>query len=324
MLKIWKYCTETLAKRIISGSLITLIFGGGILGGVFRDAIQETAARHWNHYFNPENIQFDSGYYVGDITIQNGNKIAHGRGKITYTNGDWYDGEFGFGKKNGKGKYQYANGNWYDGQWLNDKPHGHGQFYFATYKRTDTGNYVNGIRSGKGVMQWDNGAKYEGTWQDNPENFNLNGNGSYYYANGTVEKGQWKNGKWEKEKIVESTIPVREDFENGYYIGTFKNGEWNGKGEYYLKSGSWYKGDFRNGKRHGKGQTYDVIHKRTDTGDYFEDKRKGKGEMIWESGRRYKGTWDDISKEVEWEGTMYYSNGESERGKWINEEWVKQ
>jgi hypothetical protein len=37
------------------------------------------------------------------------------------------------------------------------------------------------------------------------------------------------------------------------YIGTFKNGYPNGKGEYYYSNGAVYKGSFLKGKRHGEG-----------------------------------------------------------------------
>jgi hypothetical protein len=352
MSNIWSYCTGTFARRIISGTVATFIFGGGILGGVFKDAIQKTAARHWNHYFNPENIQFDNGYYVGDVREENGKRMPHGKGKIIYNNGGWYNGEFGFGKRNGKGKfqsadgswydgewlndnrhgtgkYQYASGDWYDGKWRNNKRHGYGQFYSVMYKRTDYGDYVDDKRSGNGVIKWDNGNKYEGSWQDNNLGV-FKGSGIYYYANGTVEKGHWGDKKWEKEKVLESKIPVREDFKDGYYIGTLKDGKWDGKGEVYYKNGNWYKGDFRSAYKHGKGESYFADYKRTDKGDYFEGLRKGKGEVIWESGNRYKGTWNDCLLEgektlysIEGEGTMYYANGKSEKGKWINNNWVK-
>jgi len=42
----------------------------------------------------------------------------HGNGKIKFTNGDWYEGEFKNGKRDGFGTYFYPNGKIrYEGEW---------------------------------------------------------------------------------------------------------------------------------------------------------------------------------------------------------------
>jgi hypothetical protein len=321
--RIWNYCTETITKRIISiilGAAITLFFGGGVFGGKFLDEVRLTFANLWKHHFNPEYVKTDFGYYAGDVIMENGRKVFHGKGKFVWNDGKWYDGEWVFGKKTGKGKYQWADGDWYDGQWLNDKRHGYGEYRNVKAKRSDIGDYQNDRRSGRGVMKWDSGDKYEGEWQDNAS-WLMEGAGIYSRADGTVEQGRWKDGKWTKEKLIASNTPVRQDFENGYYFGTLKDGKYHGKGELHLKDGNWYKGEYRNGKAHGKGTSYYAPRKRTDSGDYFDDRRKGYGEMTWENGMHYKGAWDDIDEAAEWKGTMY-GNGKAERGKFIGGNWV--
>ena len=47
-----------------------------------------------------------------------------------------------------------------------------------------------------------------------------------------------------------------EIYDNGKYIGEFKNGMRDGKGIYYWNNGDRYEGDFRNGKYEGKGIYY--------------------------------------------------------------------
>jgi hypothetical protein len=47
----------------------------------------------------------------------------HGKGKLTWANGDVYEGERVDDRKHGKGKYTNADGTIYhDGEWENDKP----------------------------------------------------------------------------------------------------------------------------------------------------------------------------------------------------------
>jgi hypothetical protein len=44
----------------------------------------------------------------------------NGTGKLTYPNGDIYEGQFFEDKISGKGKVYYANGDIYDGQFKDD------------------------------------------------------------------------------------------------------------------------------------------------------------------------------------------------------------
>ena len=73
--------------------------------------------------------------YVGEL--ENGN---HGKGSITYENGEIYEGEWKEGLKEGLGSLTSPNGSKYEGEWKNDKMEGQG-------------NYT-----------WPNGKKYEGEW----------------------------------------------------------------------------------------------------------------------------------------------------------------
>lgn len=51
----------------------------------------------------------------------------HGKGKMSYKNGDNYEGTFYKGKKHGKGYFKWAKeGSYYDGEWNNNHPHGVG------------------------------------------------------------------------------------------------------------------------------------------------------------------------------------------------------
>ena len=53
-------------------------------------------------------------------------------------------------------------------------------------------------------MVWNDGSKYEGDWVLDE----FNGNGTYYYNNGDIYVGEWKNGKnmWERSIFWKSEM----------------------------------------------------------------------------------------------------------------------
>jgi hypothetical protein len=58
----------------------------------------------------------------------NGKK--HGKGKLLFEDGAYYDGEFKEDKMNGRGILYYSEGNpAYDGEWCNDQFNGYGILY---------------------------------------------------------------------------------------------------------------------------------------------------------------------------------------------------
>ena len=56
--------------------------------------------------------------------------MKHGKGKITYPDGAYYEGEFKNDKMHGMGSLYYTKGKpAYEGQWMEDKFHGKGILY---------------------------------------------------------------------------------------------------------------------------------------------------------------------------------------------------
>jgi len=109
--------------------------------------------------------------YTGEVR----QGLFHGKGKITWSNGEIYEGDWVYGKRTGKGKYTFANGNVYEGDFVDGKWHG------------------------KGKIIWTNGNVYEGDWVYNK----LTGKGKYTWANGDVYDGYWVDGKQaNKEKFL--------------------------------------------------------------------------------------------------------------------------
>ena len=101
--------------------------------------------------------------YIGDL--EDGK--PHGKGTITYENGDIYDGEWREGLKEGKGIMTSYEGGKYEGDWKNDKMEG-------------VGTYI-----------WPNGNKYKGKWKDGKKN----GEGVLIFKDGGKMQGQFRDDK---------------------------------------------------------------------------------------------------------------------------------
>jgi hypothetical protein len=193
---------------------------------------------------------FENGKIVGSIKFLtlNGDTyegyvtsslLRHGHGKLTYSNGDIFEGEFKNGKKYGHGKYMYKNGDVYEGEYKDGEKHGHGK---CVYKNGDVyeGEYKDGKKYGHGKCVYKNGDVYEGEYKDDKKH----GYGKYVCKNGDVYKGEFKNDKLQ------------------------------GHGKYMYKNGDVYEGGWKNNYMDGHGKlTYkDNI---CETGVWHMDKKNG-------------------------------------------------
>jgi len=172
--------------------------------------------------------------YEGDYYVIGGYlAFLNGKGKMTYVNGDIYEGDWVDNKRNGKGKYTYFDNDSvkeYEGDWADDE------------------------RTGKGKETLFNGDIYEGDFVDGERN----GKGKYTSAeNGYVIEGDFKNG--------EPNGKVKETFKSGnVYEGDFVNGKRNGNGKMTYADGSVYEGEWLDSNKHGNGtlkdENGDIIH----------------------------------------------------------------
>jgi len=88
----------------------------------------------------------------GKVSFLNGDKYEggledynmHGEGVITYYNGDVYKGSFYDNNKNGSGYYQFNNGDTYEGEFLHDNMHGIGTYFSYSQNSTFRGLFING------------------------------------------------------------------------------------------------------------------------------------------------------------------------------------
>lgn len=112
----------------------------------------------------------------------------HGKGILTFTNGDRYEGQFKDGERSGRGKIEWYNRNTYEGDWKNGAPDGRGTYNWKTGNEY-TGDWVRGRPHGKGIFTFSNGNTYEGEFKDGI----ISGKGRYRWANGNVYEGEMRN-----------------------------------------------------------------------------------------------------------------------------------
>ena len=125
--------------------------------------------------------------YEGQLSIGN----YHGKGKLIYANNQGeYTGEFCRGRANKQGTRIFANGNKYVGMFSDGELHGDGIMFYANGDQY-IGEFSRGFVEGKGVIRYNRGDRYEGTFM---KGF-IYGEGKYNYPDGGYYSGEYKNIK---------------------------------------------------------------------------------------------------------------------------------
>lgn len=165
--------------------------------------------------------------YVDDMPEESKWLKRAGTVKITYPNGDSYQGDVNTEKlKHGKGTYV----------WVEQKDDG--AHDIATYY----GSYIDGKKSGVGKMTFPNGDSYHGIWQNDL----MHGEGTLVYANGDIFSGTFANG------IKEGTGTYEFQKDQSQLVGDWKMGGII-TGVWRFADGGNYTGAFENGKPIGSG-----------------------------------------------------------------------
>eukprot|EP01034_Spumella_vulgaris_P023431 gene23431-29649_t len=241
----------------------------------------------------------------------------HGQGKLTYENGEYYDGEWlrgtiflasgdkyvgdwKDGRRHGSGTYFYCDGDRYDGEWRNDERHGRGVMTYSSdsnaVQEKFEGEWVDGKMQGRGIYHYSDGSVYDGNWMAGK----MQGKGLFLYPNGNRYEGEFFN-----------------DAKEGYGILQYKNGEryevscsetGDSKSLRLLQNGQW-KTNFANGTgalSYADGDKY--------TGEWRDGKKCGTGELLYVNGDKFSGSWlDDKASGM---GRLEYCNGDSYDGQW--------
>jgi len=267
----------------------------------------------------PEKSVVLTAHYQETWTDQNGfvyegvriGGYIHGWGKVTYPNGEYYEGEFRMGVRSGYGTHHafHPNGQLYqkvEGEWKSNRPNGDITHTWydengVLYQKVEC-KYVNAVAQGTGVLEayYTDGTlfiRYEGDIADNQRN----GSGVLYDGYGRViYDGEWLGDKMSGNGIThvyDEQDRLREKFE-----GTFERNHISGAGiyEWYDEKGTLverHEGEIRNLSIVGNG-----IH-------YWYDS-EGKLETIFE------GEWNlsQMSGTFYWydeEGTVVKSGSEA-------------
>lgn len=181
---------------------------------------------------------------------------VNGEGKMVYSNGNIYEGDFINGKADGQGTSNFADSATYTGQYSNDLFHGKGKYIYPNGSIYD-GNWVKGKIEGRGKFVNSNGTTYEGDYV----NGKANGQGIFKLKDGRIYAGQFSNDLINgKGKMTFA--------DGGIYEGNWVNGNREGQGTYTAKDGSYASGEWKNNNLNGYGKDYSKATNITREGTY--------------------------------------------------------
>ena len=277
-----------------------------------------------------ETKTFPDGTYVGNIV----NDKRQGVGKMTYENGEIYDGSWSNDKKQGNGKMTYKNGGVFESEWRNDLASDYGTMIYANgdnykgymidgmktnglhgfstmkYANGDVyfGNWKNDMREGDGTMTYNNEDKYTGNW----ENDMREGDGTMTYNNKDKYTGNWANDM--REGVGKMTYQSGEIYEGNWHEDTRSKF---GKAKIKYPNGDQYKGDLVDDLKQGYGEMY-YANGDYYAGDWFEDKKSGRGTMKYANEDVYEGDWANDMRQGH--GVAYdYDTDTRYEGDWNND-----
>lgn len=198
-------------RNRIDAHLASLVAGAPV--GVLPSSLPAKSKPNQHWVIDPYG---DQGNFEGELNPET--KLPHGRGRMEYTDGRIYEGDWDEGQWHGYGRAIFSNRDAYEGFYDHDQRHGRGKYDWSD-GRCYKGEFQKDQRHGQGVYTWPDGAKYEGMFAKGLRQ----GFGSYTFRDGSVYKGQWRSGKY------------------------------HGQGECRWADGRVYTGEWAAGKAHGQG-----------------------------------------------------------------------
>ena len=153
-------------------------------------------------------------------------------------------------KRAGRAKITYPNGDYFQGQINQDKQkHGHGKYVWVETVEDEVkeiasydGEYVNSKKEGLGKMIFPNGDSYHGMWKNDV----MEGDGTFMYANGDIFSGNFVNGIKQGQGTYEFKAD-KSQLVGEWKTGTIVTGTWR------FADGGSYAGEFEDGKPIGTG-----------------------------------------------------------------------
>lgn len=193
-------------------------------------------------------MEFPNGVKFTGNFIKN---RIEGKGKLEYSESEYFDGELREFKRWGPGVYvDTKKGVRYEGEWNDDQFEGEGHLVIDNqweYK----GGFKNGLKDGKGIVKYFKSENvYEGEFKDNKKT----GEGVMTWKS----ESQFYRGSWFDDKmhgigyyIYMSELGIKKNIRN-FYIGGFEGNNRQGFGLHFYSDGSCYVGNWSNGVKDGK------------------------------------------------------------------------
>ncbi|KAF5269136.1 hypothetical protein FQR65_LT02436 [Abscondita terminalis] len=219
----------------------------------------EEASESLTSLYIPEWIVFPRNENV-KITFKNGNeyegptfkKLMHGYGKFKWADGTIYEGDFVNGYATGHGVLRYPDLTIYKGEFCNSVLQGYGELNISLTAMTYNGFWKDGKKHGNGWMLYESDDWYNGEWFEGKRH----GKGVRNYKTGEKYQGNWSNNLYHGKGTFVWT-------NNDVYTGDWENGKMHGYGEYTWNSflnekfiypvQNTYKGLWKEGVREGAG-----------------------------------------------------------------------
>ncbi len=181
---------------------------------------------------------------------------------------------------------------------------------------TADGNWVSGKLNGYAEVQYCNGSIYKGEWKEGREN----GFGEKtWYSGNKKYSGEWVNGERTGKGVYTDSCGVNSSIKQYKMDGNWISGKLNGYAEAYWCTGDSYKGEWQDDKYHGTGtyhslgSIYSFIG--SFTGQFTNGVFPDKGVIIYDDGNRYTGSLNSKGQR-NGSGVMTYSNGQVKDGEW--------
>nr|XP_020729377.1 MORN repeat-containing protein 1 isoform X2 [Odocoileus virginianus texanus] len=160
----------------------------------------------------------------------------HGRGKLLFKDGSYYEGDFVDGEITGEGCQHWAlTGNTYTGQFVLGEPQGHGVMKYQAGGHYE-GELFHGLREGHGCLVDADGQVYWGSFHDNKRH----GQGRMIFRNGDEYEGNWVRDQRQGHGMLRLV-------DGSTYEGQWHSGVFSGQGSMAHCSGVIYRGMWING-----------------------------------------------------------------------------
>ena len=214
----------------------------------------------------------DGARYYGPLK----DNRLHGVGRLEWSNGSVYEGEFKDGVMSGRGELRDRD-TVYEGEFRDGTFHGKGRFEIPK-REIYQGEFRQGYYWGQGEITYADGRSYRGEFV----------------------RGSW-DGKGRHENPSSGEI----------HEGDFSNSEFTGRGTLSRKDGARYDGDFVNWRFHGRGRATDS-NGNIYEGEFVNGELHGQGKLTGRGGESYEGEVQQWRPHGQ--GVMRLGNGDVYRG----------